>query len=147
MRAGISFPYLFPLSLWSPLGAYHPLFPSPQSAFFFRRFPRCASCNPATPIVAHESGGEGNQARREQGGRRAGCYICNVFAFTIFQLVCILEPLLLASTLVPSIFSPSSRLPLRYARTTTGECCTLRLSRLLDHRPRGAIVLSAFPCA
>lgn len=146
MRAGISFPYHFcPLPLIS-VGAYHPLFPSPQSGFF-SPVSRRTSCNPATPIIAHESSGEGNQARREQGGRRASCYICNVFAFTIFQLVCILEPLLLASTLVPSIFSPSSRLPLRYGRTATGECCTLRLSRLLDHRPRCAIVLSVFPCA
>lgn len=104
MRAGISFPCLHsPLSLIS-VGAYRPLFPSSQSGFFFRRFSRRAGCNPATPIVAHEGSGGGNQARRVPGGRRASCYICNVFAFTIFQLVCILELLLLASTLVPSIF-------------------------------------------
>ena len=58
-----------------------------------------AHCNPATPIVAHEGGGEGKDR-----GRWTSCYICNIFAFTIFQLVCILEPLLFTSTLVPSIF-------------------------------------------
>jgi len=110
MRAGISFPYLRPLSVLTSVGAYRPLFPSPQSGFFFCQFPRRVGCNPATPIIAHKGGG-GNQARREQGGRRTSCYICNVFAFTIFQLVCILEPLLLASTLVPSIFSFSPPLP------------------------------------
>lgn len=161
MRAGISFPYLFPLSFWSPSTLIGLLFPSPQSGFFSpvstarKLQPRNAHRHPRewwrresdrreikteTQRKREREGGEG-----EQGGRRASCYICNIFAFTIFQLVCILEPLLLASTLVLSIFSSSSCLPLRYARTTTGECYTLHLSRLLNHRPNGAIVLSVFP--
>lgn len=146
MRASISFLYSLPLI---PVSAYRlSLFPSPLSNFFFAGFHGAQVATPQRPSSPtrvkrrRESGEE-----REQGGRRASCYICNVFAFTIFQLVCILEPLLLASTLVLSIFSPSSRLPLCYARTATGECRTLRFSRLLDHRVRGAIVLSVFPCA
>lgn len=94
-------------SLASPWPSASPINPQhPQSGFFFRRFPRCAGCSPATPIalptrVEIEGGRRGKREKgwREQGGRWASCYICNVFAFTIFQLVCILEPLLLASLL------------------------------------------------
>lgn len=119
------FPLLF---LWSSSALIALPFPLCNLAFFCR-FPRRAGCNPATPIVVHEGGGGGYQARREQSERQTSCYICNVFAFTIFQLVCILEPLLLASTLVPSIFflPLSPRLPLRYARNASSGCCTLRL--------------------
>lgn len=95
-------------SLASPWPSASPINPQhPQSGFFFRRFSRCAGCSPATPIalptrVEVEGGWHGRSERgwREQGDRRASCYICNVFAFTIFQLVCILEPLLLASLFV-----------------------------------------------
>lgn len=97
-------------SLASPWPSASPINPQhPQSGFFFRRFPRCAGCSPATPIAlptrVEVEGAEGTGSRRgrgwrEQGGRRASCYICNIFAFTIFQLVCILEPLLLASLFI-----------------------------------------------
>lgn len=106
MRAGISFPYL----LFSP---YLPLRPSrrtPRNLAFFRRFPRRAGCNPVTPIVV----GRGwrrkarREGRRRWRRRRASYYICNIFAFTIFQLVCILEPLLpLAHTWRAHDFFPS----------------------------------------
>lgn len=100
MRAGISFPYLLLSRYLLP----RPSRRTPRNLAFFRRFPRRAGCNPATPIVVDEGGGgwvkaggreEGRRAcRRTSKRRRASYYICNIFAFTIFQLVCILEPLL-----------------------------------------------------
>lgn len=99
MRAGISFPYLLPSRYLLP----RPSRRTPRNLAFFRRFPRRAGCNPATPIVVDEGGGGWAKAGREEGRRvcgrtnerrRASYYICNIFAFTIFQLVCILEPFL-----------------------------------------------------
>lgn len=151
MRAGILFPCL-PLCLppsYSLLVHHsHP----PQSDFF-RRFPRRAGCNPATPIVTDEGGRE-TQREEECGGkseeveRAASCYICNIFVFTIFQLIYILEPLLFASTLRSPFFphfSVPSRSPvaiLVLESLVTGGCCTSH-PPLPDCRPRA---LNNFSC-
>lgn len=76
--------------------------PPPQSGFFSP----VSAARRLQPRNAHRRprGWRRRESGKEGTGRRTSCYICNVFAFTIFQLVCILEPLLLASTLVPSIF-------------------------------------------
>lgn len=102
MRTGISFPSLLSLPLGLP--PRPPTHNTRNLAFFFAAFHGAQVAVPQRPLRYRrgwkvEGGRHGEPARkwREQGGRRASCYICNIFAFTIFQLVCILEPLLLAS--------------------------------------------------
>lgn len=99
MRAGSRFPTFSP-SLDRPS---HP-HPTPflQSGIF-SPVSTGAGCNLATPIIADGecqwiSGAKRVKEREREkewsaSRERAGCYICNVFSFTIFQLVCILEPL------------------------------------------------------
>lgn len=125
------------------ISAYRPLDLSPQSDFFspVRRLqPRNAH---------HRPRGRRWRESGKDGGRWTSCYICNIFAFTIFQLVCILEPLLFSSTLVLDFFSLSLPSPPSslYVRIATGGCWTLWLFRLLDHRLHGAIVLFVFSSA
>lgn len=139
MRAGFRFP-TFSSSLGRP---FHP-HPSRNLAFF-RRFPRGAqvatSQRPSSPMEGVGGGWwrRESQREREQSERRerAGCYICNVFAFTIFQLVCILEPLFYS----PPLYSLDSS-PLPFAMFESSSSLAWCLS-LLSRCPRAAIVLSA----
>lgn len=135
-------------SLASPWSSASPINPQhPQSGFFFAAFHGAQVAAPQRPSryrrgVEVEGGRHGNSERgwREQGDRRASCYICNVFAFTIFQLVCILEPLLLAS-----LFAFDSALLFPFSLFTVFEpplMWMLHFSLPLDHRPCAAIVLS-----
>lgn len=83
--------YPITTSLVYTLPRSHSLSLSLVQSDFFRRFSHRAGCNLATPIVVGKGGS--TKRNKERKRRRTGCYICNIFDFTIFQLVCILRPL------------------------------------------------------
>lgn len=92
-----------------PLSLSSPIIYTPRAIwriFFFVGCHGAQVATPQRPSSPDEGGGEEKQG--ERGGPRAGCYICNIFAFTIFRLVCILEPALTRLHFALSILTPLS---------------------------------------